>query len=212
MTVVPFTRPDEDEPLLAPPPREAERRLYGYAKLLRAVFFAMLAISSTLVATGAMALLLRNSAYVVAGTVGQRLSFLAVIGTPTTEMTGQHFVPAYKLPILTTTVGAPIFLLRFLPGLLILLFLYKLFNLYARGEVFTFATTSEIRNISYSVLAYSCISLITHPIMYLLGLFPELISYDMQQIDAFFLGIILLAVTYVMQIGNRIQEEQKDYI
>lgn len=34
----------------------------------------------------------------------------------------------------------------------------------------------------------------------------------MQQIDALVLGVILLAVTYVMKIGNRIQEEQKDYI
>ncbi|GBQ64305.1 hypothetical protein AA103196_0830 [Ameyamaea chiangmaiensis NBRC 103196] len=212
MTVLPFARPEDDEPLPSPPVQEAERRLASYARSLRALFFGSLAVSGTLVAVGSAALALRSGAYVVAGIVNHRLTFMGMIGAPAAGMTSQDFIPASQLSMWATSLGACLLVLRFLPGLLVLTFLYRLFNLYAKGEVFTFATTREIRNISCSVLAYSCISLVTHPLMYLLGLFPEIFSWDMQQIDALVLGIILLAVTYVMKIGNRIQEEQKDYI
>lgn len=212
MTVLAFSRPDDDEPLPFPPMQEAERCLKGYARSLRALFFGLLAVSCTLLAAGVAALTFRSGAYVVAGTVNHRLTFMAMIGMPTDGITSQDFIPVSQLPIWVTSLGAPLLILRFLPGLLVLMFLYRLFDLYAKGEVFTFATTREIRNISCSVLAYSCVSLITHPLMYFLGLFPEVFSWEIQQIDALVLGVILLAVTYVMKIGNRIQEEQKDYI
>ncbi|MDN7354900.1 DUF2975 domain-containing protein [Acetobacter senegalensis] len=212
MTVLLFARPEDDEPLPSPPVQEAERRLMGYARALRALFFGLLAVSGTLVAVGSAALALRSGAYVVVGTVNHRLTFMGIIGTPAANMTSQDFISVSQLSTWATSLGAPLLALRFLPGLLVLMFLYRLFDLYAKGEVFTFATTREIRNIACSVLAYSCVSLVTHPLMYLLGLFPEIFSWDMQQIDALVLGVILLAVTYVMKIGNRIQEEQKDYI
>ena len=212
MSVLPFVRPNDDEPLPPPPMQEAERRLTGYARSLRTLFFGLLVVSGTLVTIGATALALRSGAYVVAGTVNHRLTFVGMIGAPAADMTSQDFIPVSYLPTWATSLGAVFLVVRFLPGLLVLTFLYRLFDLYAKGEVFTFATTREIRNISCSVLAYSCVSLVTHPFMYLLSLFPEVFSWDMQQVDAFVLGIILLAVTYVMKIGNRIQEEHKDYI
>jgi len=212
MTVLPFARPEDGEPLPSLPVQEAERRLICYARALRALFFGLLAVSGALLAVGSAALALRSGTYVVAGTVNHRLTFMGVIGAPVAGMTSQDFIPVSRLPTWATSLGSPLLILRFLPGLLILIFLYRLFDLYAKGEVFTFATTREIRNISCSVLAYSCVSLVTHPLMYFLGLFPEVFSWDVQQIDALVLGVILLAVTYVMKIGNRIQEEQKDYI
>lgn len=175
MTVLPFVKPNDGEPL-PPPMQEAELRLTRYARSLRTLFFGLLVVSGTLVAVGATALALRSGAYVVAGTVNHRLTFIGMIGAPGAEMTSQNFIPVSYLPTWATSLGAVFLVLRFLPGLLVLMFLYCLFDLYAKGEVFTFATTREIRNISCSFLAYSCVSLVTHPLMYLLSMFPEVFS------------------------------------
>lgn len=78
--------------------------------------------------------------------------------------------------------------------------------------IFTEQNTRQIRYVAYSVLLYSGVRVVTYPSMYVIGMTRHVFSFEMQQVDAFVLGLILLAVAHVMAIGNTIQQEREDYL
>lgn len=209
MTVVAFIRPTptgvEAAVRDASETRE-ESRLRLYGKTLSALFIVLLIACSTLVAVGFLALLCRSKIFIAAGTFDGQMGFSVF------SEIQRGFVPVSHLPVWVSTLAAVLLIVRFLPGLMILWYLHRLFSLYANGWIFSNRHTLQIQRISYVVLMYSVIRFITHPAMYAIGLAPDIIKYDIQQLDASVLGLILLAVAHVMAIGNRIQQEQEDYI
>ncbi|WP_342629876.1 DUF2975 domain-containing protein [Nguyenibacter vanlangensis] len=216
MTVVAFVRPTPVEAAVrdAPETRE-ESRLRLYGKTLSALFMVLLISCSTLVLVGFTALLCRTRIFVSAGTLGGQMGFAFSSTFDPLAWSSEiqrGFVPVSHLPVWVSTLAAVLLIIRFLPGLMILWYLHRLFSLYAQGSIFTNSHTLQMQRIAYAVLLYSVIRFITHPAMYAIGLAPDIIKYDIQQLDASVLGLILLAVAHVMAIGSRIQQEQEDYI
>ncbi|TXI92414.1 MAG: DUF2975 domain-containing protein [Neisseriales bacterium] len=107
--------------------------------------------------------------------------------------------------------------LGLLPLFIGLRWLIKLFTNYARGEIFTVINVK-----SYSRLGYLCLlsALLFQPLSQMILAIAVSINYpkghrfiafsfDNTNLTAIIVGICLIVIAYVMQIGHELQEEQK---
>lgn len=123
------------------------------------------------------------------------------------------------LPSAKRLGGFAIAMLPAAAGIFGLLALHRLFRLYAAGQVFTRANTRALRQFAAAVLAYG----LTRPLAYSLTVL--LMTYDNPpgqrhlaiqmsdgEVTALFLGVLFLAIAWVMDEARELAEDQAQIV
>jgi hypothetical protein len=115
------------------------------------------------------------------------------------------------LPPLPATMGECVYqIIYYGLSLLAVITLYRLLNLYERGIIFSAANTSKVRHVGFFSMAYAllkaCDSLFL-PNEGFFNVLTTLINFLMS--PWFFVGCFIIVITWIMDEGRKIQEEQE---
>jgi hypothetical protein len=122
------------------------------------------------------------------------------------------FTPIVRYAVWKSSLAGMLLALRLTPALVILWNLYRLFDMYGRGEVFTFRNEFYLRSIAWSLLGYATVPLVTHATLYLIGMSDVALKLEGRQFDAMAAALILLAVSRVVSFGCAIEEDREGII
>ena len=218
MAVVAFVRPDPG-PVPAPAygvgaDGAAESRLRVYGRAMRLCFLVVLALWGSLQIGCLLSLFLHFQAGIVAGIRDGTVAFKF---WPMIE----YFSPHYELkdgfsphvfPLGVAIGYSLIMVIASVPFCASLLYLAKLFDLYSRREIFTQRTTSVMRRIGHSILATGYSPLLLGPFAHAIGVLKPVSGITEGMIAFVFVGLILLAISHVMEIGQRMRQDQEEIL
>lgn len=216
MAIVAFVRSHPD--LAAVPPTtegvgrsraEAKLRLYGLA--MRSCFIVVLASWVTLQIGCMLSLFLHFRSGIVVGTIDGSIAFrfwAPIDYLAPTHALAHEFSPAV-FPTPVAVAFSMILVVASAPFCASLSYLAQLFAFYSRGEVFTDRNTSVMRRIGHSIMATGYSPLLLGPVAHMIGVLKPVTGVTDGMIAFVFLGLILLAISHVMAIGQRLQQEQE---
>ncbi|MFS3133840.1 DUF2975 domain-containing protein [Gluconacetobacter sacchari] len=216
MVVVAFVRPDPPiSPQECPPPRPTltERRLRIYGRVLSMV--AALAFSLNLVVDcgSAATLFFHFRHFIISGYY--RGSTAVYCWSPLDmfdwEITGADFVP-HDFPVGVALKLMPTLLIMSAVQLSFFWSLYQLFRLYAEGTVFGPRNTAAMRRMGAVLVAYGIAPMLLAPLEFAMNLVSRAIFLNGEILGYVFLGLVMMAIAHVMDIGRRIQQEQSEII
>ena len=215
MAVIAFVRPE-----LAAAPADvvgcadlagAKDRLRLYGRAMRLCFVIVLALWVILQIGSLLSLFLHFRSGIVAGTVDGTLAFR--FWPPIDYFSPNHalsrtFVP-HVFPLSVAVGYAVILVIASVPFCAFLLFLARLFSLYSRGEVFTKRNTAFMKYVGHSCMATGYSPLLLGPAAHAIGVLKPVTGINDAMIALIFLGLILLAISHVMRMGQRLQQDQE---
>ena len=220
MTVVTFVRPEPEllvEPVARPPvvgagTARSRLRFYGGA-----MSFGFLVVLVAWVATQIGCLLsmfLHFRSGIVTGTIdgtlafrfSQPLGYLDLV-----HARSQGFSPATFSSSVAAAYTA-ILVTAAVPFCSALVLLSRLFRFYSRGEVFTDRNTIIMRRIGHSVMATGYLPLLLGPAAHAIGVLKPVTGVTGGMIAFLFMGLILLAISDVMTIGQGLQQDQEEIL
>ena len=191
-------------------PREAYRRLRLYGRTMKFCFIVMLALWITLQVGCLLSLFLHFSSGIVAGTIDGSLAFRFCppidYFAPTHEFSPKVYPQAVSIAYSTILVAASV------PFCASLAFLSQLFTSYARGEVFSQRNTIVMSRVGHSIMATGYSPLFLGPVAHMIGVLRPVTGVTNGMIAFFLVGLILLAISHVMTIGQRLQQDQEDIL
>jgi uncharacterized membrane protein len=214
MAVVAFVRP-EPATIAAPAqicPAESQLLLYGRA--LSACFTTLLAVSLAVQTGCLLSLFLHFRAGIVAGTINGTVAFKfwpALDYFSPTHALSSAFVP-HIFPACVAIAYAMILLIASVPFCAALWYLARLFALYAHGEIFTPRTEAVMRRVGHAVLATGYSPFLLGPAAHAIGVLKPVTGVTNAMIACMLLGLILLAMSHVMAIGQRLQQDQESFL
>ncbi len=219
MAVVAFVRPQPD--IVAKPagpvgwsePGMAYGRLRLYGRAMKFCFIAVLA-SWVVLQVGCVLSLFLHFPGIVAGTIDGSIAFKfwpPVEYFAPTHALAHEFAPKVYPPAVSI-VFAAILIVASVPFCAALGYLAQLFTFYSRGEVFTERNTIVMRRIGHSIMATGYSPLLLGPIAHLIGVLKPVTGVTDAMIAFFLVGLILLAISHVMTIGQRLQQDQEEIL
>ena len=123
------------------------------------------------------------------------------------------------VPLLKRLGGFAIAMIPATAAIVGLMALRRLFRLYAAGAVFTHANTRALRQFSACVLAYALARPLAYSLTVLLMTFDNppgqrhfAVQMSSGELTALFLGILFLAIAWVMDEAREIAEEQAQIV
>ncbi len=220
MPVVPFARSEPD--FIAPsaslsiPSRfgTAENKLRAYGRAMR-LFFGFVFAGWMILQIGCLlSLFLHFRSGIVVGEIDGTLAFkfwpLLNYFSPNHALSNV-FMP-YDFPLLVSVSYAVIFVIASAPFCASLLYLMELFSLYSHGEVFARRNTTLMRRIGHSVMATGYAPFLLGPVAHEIGVLKPITGVTDGMIAFVFLGLILLAISHVMDIGERLRQDQEEIL
>lgn len=220
MAVVAFVRPEPefiDVPDSVPARvhvSEAEHRLRLYGRAMQ-LFFAIVFVGWMILQTGCLvSLFLHFRSGIVVGTIDGTLAFkfwpLLEYFSPNHALSNA-FIP-HAFPLLVSIGYAVIFVIASAPFCASLLYLMELFSLYSKGEVFAQRNTTVMRRIGHSIMATGYAPLLLGPFAHDIGVLKPITGVTDGMIALIFVGLILLTISHVMDIGERLRQDQEDIL
>ncbi len=220
MTVVAFAPP---KPSLAAEPvgvseyaacgaAESRLRLYGLA--MRFCFMLVLGTWAILQIGCLLSLFLHFQSGIVAGTINGTLAFK--FWPPIDYFSPSHasasaFVP-HAFPTAVAIGYSLILFVASVPFCAALFYLAELFGRYSHGEVFTQRNATVMRRMAHSILATGYSPLLLGPLAHAIGVLRPITGITDAMIAFMLLGLILLAISHVMEIGKRLQQDQEAFL
>ena len=193
---------------------KADGRLRLYGRLMRLCFILILAAWVALQTGCLLSLFLHFRSGVVVGTIDGSLAFKfwpVVDYLVPTHASARAFSPkAYPLDV--SVAFSSILIVASVPFCASLAFLAQLFTFYSRGEVFTRRNVIVMRRIGHSLAATGYSPFLLGPLAHMLGVLKPITGVTDGMIAFFFVGLILLAISHVMAIGQRLQQDQEDIL
>lgn len=188
-----------------------DRLLLLHSRRLSRLFLVLFVVFALVVIGGVGTMVLRQGeiAGIQDGTFAFRISLPI---PPLDEQAPTGFRPVSGLSVVQSSLMGLLLALRWLPGLLILWYLHRLFDLYARGRVFSFENAAQIRRMAIVFLGYALVPFITRGGLYLAHLSPIALKLESRQIDAFILGFVLITIARVMSFGHAIERDRETYV
>ena len=114
------------------------------------------------------------------------------------------------LPPLVKTIGENVYqILYYALSLFAAITLYRLLNFYEKGMIFSAANASQIRRLGFLAIAYALLKACNSLFLPNEGIFmvpTTLINFLMS--PWFFAGCFIIIITWIMDEGRKIQEEQ----
>ena len=221
MPVLAFVRP-EPSPFTettmavpaATPTGQAENRLRFYGRVMQLCFVVVLA-AWLICQTGCLlSLFLQFHSGIVAGTIDGTLAFKfwPLLDT----FSRNHAVSGAFIPHAfprTTAIGYTIILVTAsVPFCASLLLLSRLFHFYAQGEVFTQRNATIMRRIGHCIMATGYSPLLLGPAAHAIGVLKPVTGMTQAMIAFILLGLLLLAMSHVMEIGQRMHQDQEGFL
>ena len=220
MAVVTLVRPAPDS--FAKPtgaagwaePGEAYGRLRLYGRTMKVCFSIVLAAWITLQAGCLLSLFLHFRSGIVVGTIDGTIAFRfwpPIEYFVPTHTQAHEFVPTIY-PFAVSTVFSMILLVASVPFCCSLAFLGQLSTCYSRGEVFSQRNTIVMRRIAHSVMATGYSPLLLGPFAHMIGVLKPVTGVTNGMIAFCLVGLVLLAISHVMTIGQRLQQDQEEIL
>ena len=220
MTVVEFVRSETslvDAPAGFPQCAdvcEAANRLRIYGRAMRLCFIFILAVWGILQIGCLLSLLLHFRSGIVAGTIDGTVAFKfwPVIDyfSPNHALSNAFLPHVFSLRVV---IGyAVVLTIASAPFCASLLLLAKLFDLYSHGVVFTQQNARVMRRIGHSIMATGYSPLLLGPVAHAIGVLKPVSGITDAMIAFIVLGLILLAISDVMEVGQRMRQEQEDIL
>ena len=220
MAVVAFVRPKPD--ITAEPtgpagwakPGKAYGRLRLYGCTMKFCFIVVLASWVILQLGCLLSLFLHFRSGIVVGTIDGSIAFEfwppIEYFAPTHALAHEFSPKAY--PRAVSIVFSAILIVASVPFCASLAYLAQLFTFYSRGEVFTERNTIVMRRIGHSMMATGYSPLLLGPFAHMIGVLKPVTGVTNGMIAFVFVGLILLAISHVMTIGQRLQQDQEDIL
>ena len=215
MPVIAFVKPEPDA--VALPTRlddGAHRRLRRYGRMMTGSFIVVLTLWVILQVGCLLSLFLRFRSGIVVGTIDGTLAFRfwpAVDSVSPTHALAHEFRPrVYSRAVAIAYAG--ILVVASVPFCASLAWLAQLFGLYSRGEVFTDRNAAVMRRIGYALTCTGYSPLLLGPLAHLVGVLRPVTGVTDGMVVFFVAGLILLALSHVMAIGARLQQDQEDIL
>ena len=193
---------------IANPPALPHRRLLFLSRGLSYLFTAILGLVGFEMVVGVVVALFFGG-YLMMGAHGMEIDFARGGGLP---KLAPGDVRLSDLPILAQIafgVGWPIL---FAPLLMIFDNLRRLFALYGRGIVFSSDNARHISRIGVALIAYPFVQYFCDAMFWLTGGADRASWIHMEHIQAFVLGLIVVAIAQVMAFGNEIEQERDSFV
>jgi hypothetical protein len=218
MNVVAFARPEPPSRVLAEvdrvPTDKAENRLRWHGRAMRLCLLALLAAWLALQSLCLLSLFLRFRSGIVAGTIDGTLAFrfwpLVEYFSPDHAQRAA-FVPRI-FPFGVCAGYTLILALAALPFCAALLYLAELFGLYAAGEILTRRTTRAMRRAGQCLIATGVSPLLLGPAAHALRILRPLSGISAGMIVFFLVGLMLVAFSNTVEIGDRLRREQEEIV
>jgi hypothetical protein len=217
MTVVSFARPNTPPPRIAAPrdkiPDEAKIRLRIYGRLLSRCFLLVFALFIVQVAGCILSLFLHFRSGIVVGNVDGNLSFYSwsPLDYVSLALGNSSFHPE-DFPTFTCFLVTPVLLVAASPIALVLWYLFRLFDLYAKGQIFKAKNTLIMQRLGHCMMACGYMPILCLPIFHWIGVIRPAFVITKEMLMSIFLGLVLLAISRVMEIGWRIQKENEEIV
>ncbi len=220
MAVVAFVTPEPDNTARATKPAAwtDAGKAYGwlriYGRTMKLCFIVVLASWLILQVGCLLSLFLHFRSGIVVGTIDGSLAFRfwppIEYFAPTQALAHEFSPRAY--PKAASLLYAAILIIASVPFCTSLALLSQLFTYYARGEVFTQRNTIVMRRIAHSLMATGYSPFFLGPVAHMIGVLKPVTGVTDAMIGFFFVGLILLAISYVMTIGQRLQQDQEEIL
>ena len=216
MAVVAFVRPEAGAGAgpVAPSRRAgsggAEGRLRLYGRGMRLCFLLVLALWASLLAGCLLSLFLRFESGIVVGEVDGSIAFR--FWPPVDYFSPQHALSphfvrhAYPLP--ARAVYAIVLIVASAPFCGALASLARLFGLYVSPG----RNPAALRRPGHCVRATGWAPVLLGPVAHAAGVLKPVTGVTDGMIACVLLGLVLLAISHVMEIGRRIRQEQEEIL
>lgn len=189
----------------------AEARLRLYGRVVSVCFIVVLASWVAAQIGCLLSLFLHFRSGIVVGTIDGTIAFdvAPAIDILDPLRTASHGFSPKVFPTGVSIAFAVILIVASAPFCASLAFLARLFALYARGEVFTGRNARIVRRLGHCVLATGYSPLLLGPIAHLIGVLRPVTGVSRAMIACVLLGLVLLAISHVMTMGERLQQDQE---
>ncbi len=200
----------EFEPVAAPAPGQetpSHRRIRWASRALSLLFAAIFVLDVLFVAALGSAFLVPYAGeHLTIGPKGMMLNFGPAQGG------GLGYVPVGSLPLLQRLAHVAMGVVVFVPGLLLLWSLQRLFGLYGRGVVFSEANARLIKLIGVWLVLNALAPLVSVSVLSALHLVVDHAWFHADTIPKIVLGGVVYVIGMVMEVGRQIEEEQGQFV
>ena len=193
---------------------KADRKLRLYGRTMKFCFIFVLAAWVALQIGCLLSLFLHFRSGIVVGMIDGSLAFKfwpPIDYLAPTHALAHEFSPKVY-PLAVSIAFSAILIVASVPFCAALGFLAQLFAFYSRGEVFTGRNAIVMRRIGHSLTATGYSPFLLGPLAHVLGVLKPITGVTDGMIAFFFVGLILLAISHVMTIGQRLQQDQEDIL
>lgn len=193
---------------------EAESRLRLYGCAMKFCFVFVLVSWVILEIACLLSLFLHFRSGIVVGTINGSLAFKA--WPPIDYFSPNHpLSDAFVQHIFPTGVEVAfscLFVVASIPFCTSLFDLVQLFNFYSQGKVFTQGTVVVMRRIGHCIMATGYSPLLLGPIAHAIGVLRPISGITDGMIAFFILRLILLAISHVIEIGQRMRQDLEEIL
>ena len=195
-------------------PGSADGRLRLYATTVKLCLTGILASWISLQIGCVLSLLLHFHSGIIVGSIDGTIAFKfwAPIDylVPTHALAHEFSPKAY--PSGVSIAFSFILIVASIPFCASLGLLTRLFTFYSRGEVFTQRNAIIMRRVGHSLMATGYSPFLLGPAAHAIGVLKPITGVTEGMIAFFFMGMILLAISHVMTIGRRLQQDQEEIL
>lgn len=132
--------------------------------------------------------------------------------TPETPPLDSTYILMSTVPIGQRVAFVLLGLPQFVPGILLLLSLRGLFNLYAAGIVFAPQNVQRFKQVGLCLIAHGLAPALCQFAMRAAGVAFDQAWFHLASIHALVLGGILLVIAMVMEVGREIEQERAEFV
>jgi hypothetical protein len=168
----------------------------------------------TLFFTGLLAWVILMTAVIVAVALfygGTRIGMANGMGWVYPDTLPPGFVPLSAFPFPQRLAGAASFTLMWSPAILVVAHLRGLFALYAEGIVFAQENAWRIRRIGLWLIAWAAAPTAGHLLVTAAGILDRG-WLRASSVHALILGVLLLVIAQVMELGRQIEQERSEFV
>jgi hypothetical protein len=188
-------------PIIAPPETRAQRRVRLGSRGLEILFTALLALSAAILLAALVTMLFYKGEWVRIGPdncyIGEGPANSVAFGS---------------LPLVHRLVYCLVGIVRATPIIGLFWSLRGLFGLYAKGQVFTPENGRSFSRTGAWLCAYTLSPFVCHLALSATGYEIDKNWAHMASVQAFVLGLLVLVIGQVMQVGREIEEDREAFV
>ena len=183
------------------PETPAQRRVRIGSRLLAAAFTTLFVLGTIVLVAAIAAMLFYSGKYIRIGPDGCYIG-----GGPANSIAFGSLPLGHRMTYLLIGIA------RYAPVLMLFWHLRALFRMYTRGQVFSRATGLTFSMLGLWLCAYALSPFLCHIFLSATGYEIDKIWFHLASVQAFVLGLLVMVIGQVMQVGCEIREESERFV